>query len=314
MTARHHHYLSQCYLKGFTNGGGKKSKLIVIDVLEKRHFETIPRNVGGVRDFNRIEADGVDPNVLEDALAKFEWAAATALREIGEGASFDGESRILVLNLVALFAIRSPEMREHWRKFRADIAERIMDLALASKERWESQVRRMKEAGIEVNDAVTYEDIKKFHEGKKYTFEVATEHHIRMEFVGIEAILPYLNQRKWLLVRSTEESGPFITTDNPVNLTWREPGKVPPLFRDSPGYGMKDTQVYFPLSRSMALIGEFDGHEGEVTGTRELISLLNTRMLMFAYKQVYAPKLTFWFQGGAHELVEGKHLLSYLSR
>lgn len=311
MTARHHHYLSQCYLKGFTSGGSKKSKLTVIDARGKRHFETIPRNVGGIRDFNRIEVDGVDPNLLEHALAEFEGAAATALKKIDEGASFDGESRTLILNLVALLAIRSPEMREQWRKYQADIAERVMDLTLASKERWESQVRRMKEAGVEVNDTITYEEIKKFHEGKEYAIEVAREHHIRMEFVGIEAILPFLDQRKWLLVRSTEESGPFITTDNPVNLTWREPDKVPLFFKNSPGYGMKDTQVYFPISKNVALAGEFDGHDGELTGTKELVSLLNTKMLMFAYKQVYAPKLAFWFRGRAHELVEGKQLLSY---
>jgi len=311
MTARHHHYLSQCYLRSFTGGGSKKSKLTVIDIQGRRHFETIPRNVGGIRDFNRIEAEGVDPNHLEHALAEFEGAAATALKKIDEGAPFDGEPKTLILNLVALLAIRSPEMREHWRQYQANLAERIMDLALASKERWESQVKRMKEAGIEVNDAVTYEEIKEFHEGKEYDIEVAREHHIRMEFVGVEAILPFLAQRKWLLVRSTDESGPFITTDNPVNLTWKEPDKVPALFRHSPGYGMRDTQVYFPLSRNVALVGEFDGHEGEITGTKELVSLLNTKMLMFAYKQVYAPKLAFWFRGRAHELVEGRQLLRY---
>ncbi|WP_256026020.1 MULTISPECIES: DUF4238 domain-containing protein [Enterobacteriaceae] len=46
--ARHHHFLSQCYLKGFTSNGGKKSKLTVIDLKERKTFESNTRNVGGL--------------------------------------------------------------------------------------------------------------------------------------------------------------------------------------------------------------------------------------------------------------------------
>src|SRR4051812_34396398 len=102
MTARHHHYLSQCYLRGFTQGNLKKSKLTVIDFHKKNHFETTPRNVGGIRDFNRVDIVGVDQNVIESSLAEFEGNAASALRNINEGGSFSGDDRDLILNLIAL--------------------------------------------------------------------------------------------------------------------------------------------------------------------------------------------------------------------
>ncbi len=309
MSARHHHYLSQCYLKGFTKGGAKKSKITVIDLKEKKLFETIPRNVGGIRDFNRIEVEGVDPNIIETSLAKFEGEAASALRQIEQKLAFEGAERELILNLVAILAIRSPEMREHWRKFQAQVAERIMDLSLATKERWESQIRQMKESGKAIDENVSYEDIKKFHESKQYTIEVAREHHIHMELKGIEAILPYLDSRNWLLIRSTDETGPFITTDNPVNLTWKESERIPPFFRSSPGYGMKNTQVYFPVSKNLALVGEFDGHAGLIDATRELVAMLNSKLLMFAYKQIYTPKIGFFFIGKSGEIHEGKQFL-----
>jgi len=143
-------------LKGFTKGGAKKSKITVIDLKEKKLFETIPRNVGGIRDFNRIEVEGVDPNIIETSLAKFEGEAASALRQIEQKLAFEGAERELILNLVAILAIRSPEMREHWRKFQAQIAERIMDLSLATKERWESQIRQMKESGKAIDENVSY--------------------------------------------------------------------------------------------------------------------------------------------------------------
>ena len=312
MTARHHHYLSQCYLKGFTKGGAKKSKLTVIDSKEKRRFETIPRNVGGSRDFNRIDVEGVDQNALEHSLSQFEGEAATALRHLEKTLQFEGETKVSILNLIALLAVRSPEMREHWRKLQAEIAERILDLSLATTEHWESQMRQMKESGKEINEDITYEEIKLFHESKEYDITVAREHHIHMEFVGIDAILPYLNGRNWLLVKATEESGPFITTDNPVNLTWKEPDKIPPFYRNSPGYGMKSTQVYFPVSRNLGLIGEFDGPEGTIEGNKELVSALNSKMLMFTYKQAYCAKIGFYFRGADGETLEGTQLLKHI--
>jgi len=313
MSARHHHYLSQCYLKGFTKGGDKKSKLTVIDFKEKKPFETIPRNVGGIRDFNRIEVDGVDPNAIERALSDFEGQAASALMKVEENLAFEGDTKDHILNLLALLAIRSPEMREHLRKFRSEIFERKMVFSLASKERWESLMERMKESGKEVDESITYEDVREFYESKKYKIEVATEHHVRMESVGIEAILPCLYGRKWLLIKSTYDSGPFITTDHPVILTWKEPENIPPFYRDSPGYGMKDTQVYFPVSRNLAIVGEFDGPEGVIDGTRELVAALNTNMLMFTYRQIYAPKIGFCFLGENGETLEGTQILKHMS-
>lgn len=313
MTARHHHYLSQCYLKGFTKGGAKKSKLTVIDLEENRYFETIPRNVGGIRDFNRISDEGVDQNILEKSLSDFEGAAASALRKLEEGAIFEGEIKDLILNLLAMVAIRSPQRREHFRQFQAQIAERVIDLALATKERWESQIRQLKKSGADLDYNVTYEDMKMFYENKEYSIEVARERHIHLESVGIKAILPCLFQRNWLLVKSTSVSGSFITTDNPANLTWNKPDKIPQLYRSSPGYGMKDTQVYFPVSKNIALIGEFDGHKGTIDGTREIIADLNSKILMFTYKQLYAPNFSFYFRGRNGEALDGIRLLNNIT-
>lgn len=312
MTARQHHFLSQCYLKGFTSGDSKNSKLSVLDLSNKKQFETIPRNVGGLRDFNRIDATGIDQNILEKSLSNFESEAATALRKIKEGASFQGELKELVLYLVALLATRSPERREHRRKFHAQVAEKMMDISLASKERWESQMQQMKEHGREINGDVSYEEVKRFHESKEYSITVAREFHIRIEFEAIKTIYPLLYARKWLLVETTDDSGPFITSDNPVNLVWKEPDNIPPFYRNSPGYGMRDTQVFIPLSKSLGLIGEFDGHEGLVKGTLELVAALNSKTILFAHKQLYSPNFGFYFVGNNGALLSGKQLLSYI--
>lgn len=68
--ARAHHFISQCYLKGFTRNGSKKSKLFVIGLEQLRSFETRPENVAHRRDFNRIE--GLPPEELEQ-LVRRRW-------------------------------------------------------------------------------------------------------------------------------------------------------------------------------------------------------------------------------------------------
>lgn len=312
MTARHHHYLSQCYLKGFTKNGAKKSKLTVVDLRQKKQFETTPRNVGGIRDFNRINVDGYDQNFIEERYAVFEGGVAGALQKIEKDHLFEGETKSLLLNLLALLAVRSPQMRENWRGFQAKIAEQVMSLTLETKERWESQIQKLRDSGKEVNEDVTYESVKEFHESKEYNITLSREHHIHMEFIGIDAILPLLEGRKWALIKSTLDTGPFITTDKPVNLMWKEPEKIPPFYRNSPGYGMSDTQVYFPISKNLALIGEFDGAEGVFDGTVDLVSALNSKMLWYTYNQLYTPSINFYFNGRNGELLLGNQVFKQI--
>lgn len=311
MSARHHHYLSQCYLKGFTKGRSKKSKLTVIDFKEKKHFETIPRNVGGIRDFNRIEIDGMDPNALESILSKFESEATKALEAVEDTLTFDGVNKQVILNLIALIALRSPQMREHWKSYEISVIDLMMKVVLSSKDRFNSQIRQMQKNGIKINDDIGYEDVKKFFDSKNYDIEIPTGRHIRREMIGIDTILPTLFDRKWLLLKAGENSGPFITSDNPVSLTWLYPEKIPIMHRNSPGFGMGQTRLYFPVSSELALCGEFDGVEGVHEVSRREVALFNSLALHSVHKQIYAPKISFTFMKDK-ALHEGNQILKHL--
>lgn len=311
--ARHHHYLSQFYLKGFTNGRSKKSKLTVIDLKERKRFLTKPRNVGGIRDFNRIDLEGIDPDGLEKDLSKFEGEVATAIKKIEEVRQFDGENRSLVLNLMAMLTIRHPDMRDNIRQFHVDVMSRMMDLALETKERWEGQVAQMRAAGYDIGD-VTYEDLKKFHDEKQYTINIAREWHIELELKSIGVILAALANRGWILVFRREEVGPLITSDRPILLYWNNPEEIPPLFRHSPGYSMKDTTVYFPLSQDCALVGMFEVDDAVVTADAKYIAHLNTVVMHLSGRQLYCPKLGFEFVGVGGELLTGKDILHHLDQ
>jgi hypothetical protein len=161
--ARNHHYLPQCYLRGFTDSGGKKGKICVYDLRDKRVFATHPKNVASRRDFNRIDVDGHPSDALEQALATFESRAAGALKRVRQEHRLpDGEDFAVLMNLIGLMAVRNPHHRHAMDDFHADIARKTMRLVLATKDRWNGTVRRMKADGIEIDESISYEDLKQF--------------------------------------------------------------------------------------------------------------------------------------------------------
>ncbi|WP_187830478.1 DUF4238 domain-containing protein [Siccirubricoccus phaeus] len=97
--ARKHHFVPQCYLKGFTKHR-EKPKLFVVDLKRRNHFETAPENVAAIRDFHSIEAEGHPIDAIESGLADFESELAKALaRTIAANEIQSEEDRIYLLNL-----------------------------------------------------------------------------------------------------------------------------------------------------------------------------------------------------------------------
>ncbi len=310
MNARHHHYLSQCYLKGFTKNRAKNSKLFAVDLKLKKRFETIPRNVGGIRDFNRIDIEGIDQNIIENNLSIFEGKAAAALALLEKTKDFSGETKDSIINLIALIAVRSPEKREHLRKFHSEVAEKILSFYLASEERWNNQMQKYLATDPLSKEVASHQEAREFYDEKEYKINVAREFHIEMEMVQVEAILPYLHARNWILVESDQITGPFITNDAPVVLTWLEPEKIPNLFKNSPGFGLNGTRVYFPVSQSLALIGEFDSEDKVLKGSTEFVANINSITILHAHKQIYTSTMNFNFYGSDRKIYSGKKLLS----
>ena len=300
--SRHHHYLSQCYLKGFTQGGSKKSKLVVLDLKNKKKFEAIPRNVGGMRDFNRVEIDGLDPEIIEKTQSDFEGKAAIALKKLEETSDFSGETKDVILELIGMLAIKSPEMREHLAKPQVQIANHIIAMTFESKERWGAQVAQIKQdTGEDISDGTTFEEMKSLFERGAFEISISKEHQIHTELLGMQRITELLHQRNWVLLKAGDDAGELITTDNPVSLTFNNPELSPFV---SPGFGLPDTMVYFPVSKNLALVGEFDGEDGVRVANRHLVAIFNSKIIANSYQRVLASKSNFNYiaKGGAMQL------------
>ena len=89
---------------------------------------------------------------------------------------------------------------------------------------------------------------------------------------------------------------------------------MPPFHRNHPGHGMKETRVWFPVSKDLGMIGEFEGREGRHKATKQVVAAMNSMTISFSQRQFYAPNLGFPIVGPNGEIHDGRHLLNALGR
>lgn len=70
--ARKHHWVPQFYLRGFSNGAGRRAQVYVADLAEEKVFTANIRNIAAARDFDRVEVAGHPADALEKGYAGFE--------------------------------------------------------------------------------------------------------------------------------------------------------------------------------------------------------------------------------------------------
>ncbi|MBU1668873.1 DUF4238 domain-containing protein [bacterium] len=284
---RNHHYVSQFYLKGFSKNSGTKAKLFVYDKEQRKYFQSNPRNIASKRDFNRISAKG-NENYIEDHQANMEAKFASVFRKLTESKEYPNDEDLsYILTFIALISLRNPKTRAIFDKFYIDIAEKFNSITMASEEIY---IDKCLQAGIKKEDIIPYEKQKEFIDNKdRYTLSINQEIHIQAEHQNIDYLSELLHKRYWYLIKSDETIGEFITSDYPVSLISLV--KLPKIY--GVGFGMQNTEVCFPISKYLALIGvfeEYDNIDKTIIATKELIETINLRTYSFTYKQVYSTK------------------------
>lgn len=284
MTARNHHFVSQCYLKGFA-ADRQKPALYVVDGKTGKAFTTNPLNIAAQRDFHRVNIEGVPVDAVETALSKFEDEVGPALKRIIAARSVANVDDLsYVLALMALFAARNPARRENWRQFEERVLKRVLELATATPERWASQVRQAG-LGKMPGGQLPYEKIRDFVERDEFDIKLATEHHLKLEFASWTTLVDVLARRNWVLLRAPQGATGFVTSDHPVCLSWTDPTR---RGFHGPGFGLTNTEVIFPVSNELALAGRFEGRSGQIDVSDRLLAHINTNIMMYAQRQTYA--------------------------
>ncbi len=101
-----------------------------------------------------------------------------------------------------------------------------------------------------------------------------------------------LAQRRWTLLRASQERTGFITSDNPVTLTWYDQEGTP----YSPGLGLPKTQLLFPIANELGLMGTFEYPGQLLDANDEAIAGFNGNTIIYRNRQVYARDSEFLYQ------------------
>ncbi|WP_066212851.1 DUF4238 domain-containing protein [Blastomonas sp. CCH5-A3] len=282
--ARNHHFVPQYYLKGFAKPRSKDGKLTVFDLKDRKGFVTRPRNVAARRDYNRIEIEGQDPNIVESKLAELEALGDQAFRRIISARSIeDSDDFSFVHVLIARIAISNPAFRNQRDQLISQVGSMMMRNIVATPERWDAVTRQM---GPELGgDPIPYEQARAAVEGGSIVANATKETLIEQEILLWPSILPILEQRKWTLLIAPPGSAGFITSDRPFSLRWNDE-----TMNRGPygvGLGCTDTTLIFPISHNLAVIDSFE-HGGANVVDESIVAAVNFALFQAAMRQVYA--------------------------
>ncbi|QJD84254.1 DUF4238 domain-containing protein [Cohnella herbarum] len=238
------------------------------------------------------------PDAIEDVFAYVEDNVAPIIKEVCNSHEIpDGvEDYNWLINYISLLAERTPARRKVYKKPMVDIAKRMSQMMLATPERFESIKLRMKENGVEDDDKVSYEDLRKFIFEENYTISFDNNTHVNNLLTAIDVIIPILGDRNWTVAYVPPEVGDFICSDNPVSLHWttqKERG-----IWSSPGHGLRETEVSIPLSSRIMLLGRFEMLPPSIViSSKRNLAILNSYTGMYADRFIYSKENDFvWFK------------------
>ena len=286
MTARNHHFVPQCYLKGFARHRNKP-KVFVVDRQSRDTFYANPSNIAVERDFHTIDVEGVAPDALEASFSQFETRLAPALVQIINDRIITKEDdKAHLINLVAMLSVKNPMRRQWLMDFDNDIFDRVLDHVLQNDNSFDHEVRKAKEVGfITENTEPNRNQIREFLDRQEYSIDVDRGRYIKIELKLFENVLQHCSHRAWTLIRAPKDSSGFITSDNPVCLRWSNPEMSKGPY--SPGHGLKGTEVLFPISSELAWIGTFEHPVRTVDISEDTVRDINGTILTSSYRQIY---------------------------
>lgn len=291
-TARHHHYIPQWYLSGFTDTSTSEGYITVHDIVENRDFRTRPHGVGGERDFNRVEVEGLPPDALEQAWTKFETPASKAVRRIINAGNLDNRDDLTyLLNLVALLAARNPRFRGIQNQFLDRILRLMGQQIVANEERFKRIIYQARKDGVDIPEDVSYEQIKDFIDRNEFDIQIPREQNIQQEIDVVGTLINLLNRRNWSLYTPISPESHFVSCDHPVVLSWRDPN-----MQGSIGYGLTNTEVTFPISKKYLIIGIFENDlDPFYEVPNEIVAFANSQRLNSAQRHVYSSGNSYLF-------------------
>ncbi|OIQ66078.1 hypothetical protein GALL_523580 [mine drainage metagenome] len=163
---------------------------------------------------------------------------------------------------------------------------------LRSRETYDASVQEAKQHGaLPADYDVSYDEMKTAFGGGGFKLVLKNNALVSLELQLLDHIMPLLLKRGWHLLRAPEGSGGFITSDRPFFLMWSDPAmRTGP---EAPGLALTGTDIYFPISPRLAVVGAFDVANTIEDVDERRVAVANSAMAAGADRQVYAPDHKF---------------------
>ncbi|MFO1257249.1 MAG: DUF4238 domain-containing protein [Gammaproteobacteria bacterium] len=244
MTKKRHHYLPQCYLKGFTNPEDKIWTYKKAD--PQSPFLNAIDSTAVERYFYRFEIEGKEDE-LEDFLSEqVESRCCDSLEKLRNKQFPTGDER---KNLAAFFSIlyvRTPRHVEYLTAQQNKELNIYAKLNASNKQSFHDSYRLVHP---DLDEETIEEDRQSILTGD-VAFEMKRE-IILNQMLQAGAIYSFpLAEMKWILLE-TDEENPFVTSDNPLSVFHPQ---YQPFNFYKPSLGMRDTKVAIPVSKDLILM------------------------------------------------------------
>ena len=282
-----HHYVPAFHLAGFTLGGTQDGDLFILDQQQRKKWKNTPRRTARENNFYRVDVENADPMGIERVLADVEGKCATVVREIIQTQKIpaDKEQFEVMLNFVAIAAVRVPIIRQTQSEFINKVTKEVVRLGFLGTE-GANLLRKLSESG---GKPLTDEEIKQIQQGIEndhFTYNLDQNWHIQTMIEAVGALLPALGKRNWGVWTVADDAPDLVCSDRPVTLTPTEP--FPPLL--PPAFGTLKTLLTLPLTRRVLLVSQFEPLPNDsYIMDEEDVALMNTYRTMYS-NQMYSAQ------------------------
>lgn len=305
-----HHFISQFYLAGFTSDNTKEGQIFCFDLVKKERRRTKVKEVGFEKYFNRIEAIGLEEDFLEKEISKFESKAAELFRKIVDEKCLpksEGDKNIL-FEFISSLAVRNPSLRKSFDEYKKNLLLTMVQFYLSDENTWNNYRKKAEDDGVQGISNLSYSEAKKLFIDTKWEMISHNNDFVKIELPSIERVANLLNHRKWTLFDASFCSNTFITSDRPVKLFWNDSQ----LNFVGPGFGMKSSGLYFPLSKHLFLMGSYEKSYPNIIATDEMVANLNSLQFYYTTRYLFSSNETFFFNGPEDLVISSDTMLNIL--
>jgi len=277
--SKNHHYLPQCYLKGFrSDADDKEAKILTVPKHSRpfRHYSSPIKNTGCERDYNTIELRDTDKDrtTIEQNLSKVETKHSDLIRKIILQKEVKEEDKLEVIKFLALMRTRVPENKKSIESLLKNAVQSTHDILEK-----QGKLPPMPDALKEMIEKHGKDIIK---------IEIANWKLLEMmyEQAQDEKIIEMHSRLNITLCEITNDHF-FITSDTPVSIYY--PNHKGPY---GAGILMKDTELFLPITQKFGLLfTNKQVNQYKVLDSNE-IKEYNRRTIIMAKSYIYLQKIT----------------------